>query len=75
MFGITYFDYNFSNPNAANNAFNEMVDTLVEYTDAIYVCKLLLNQGITAEELTDQMEFDPDDVKEAQAELDEKDNA
>ena len=75
MFGITYFDYNFSDPNAANNAFNEMVDTLVEYTDAIYVCKLLLNQGITAEELTDQMEFDPDDVKEAQAELDEKDNA
>ena len=75
MFGITYFDYNFSDPNAANNAFNEMVDTLVEYTDAVYVCKLLLNQGITAEELTDQMEFDPDDVKEAQAELDEKDNA
>ena len=75
MFGITYFDYNFSDPNAANNAFNEMVDTLVEYTDAIYVCKLLLNQGITAEELTDQMEFDPDDVKEAQAELDEEDNA
>ena len=75
MFSITYFDYNFSDPNAANNAFNEMVDTLVEYTDAVYVCKLLLNQGITAEELTDQMEFDPDDVKEAQAELDEKDNA
>ena len=75
MFGVTYFDYNFSDPNAANNAFNEMVDTLVEYTDAVYVCKLLLNQGITAEELADQMEFDPDDVKEAQAELDEKDNA
>lgn len=75
MFGITYFDYNFSNPNAANNAFNEMVDTLVEYTDAVYVCKLLLSQGITAEELADQMEFDPDDVKEAQAELDEEDNA
>ena len=75
MFGITYFDYNFSDPNAANNAFNEMVDTLVEYNDAVYVCKLLLNQGITAEELTDQMEFDPDDVKEAQAELDEEDNA
>lgn len=75
MFGITYFDYNFSDPNAANNAFNEMVDTLVEYNDAVYVCKLLLNQGITAEELTDQMGFDPDDVKEAQAELDEEDNA
>ena len=75
MFGITYFDYNFSDPNAANNAFNEMVDTLVEYTDAIYVCKLLLNQGITAEELADQMGFDPDDVKEAQAELNEEDNA
>lgn len=75
MFGITYFDYNFSDPNAANNAFNEMVDTLVEYNDTVYVCKLLLNQGITAEELTDQMGFDPDDVKEAQAELNEEDNA
>ena len=75
MFGITYFDYNFSDPNAANNAFNEMVDTLVEYTDAVYVCKLLLNQGITEEELTEQMEFEPDDVKEAQAEFDEKDKA
>ena len=75
MSDITYFDYNFSDPNAANNAFNEMVDTLIEYNDAVYVCKLLLNQGITAEELVNQMEFDPDDVKEAQAELDEKDNA
>lgn len=75
MFGITYFDYNFSDPNAANNAFNEMVDTLIEYNDAVYVCKLLLNQGITAEELVDQMRFDRDDVEEAQAELDEEDNA
>ena len=75
MFGITYFDYNFSDPNAANNAFNEMVDTLIEYNDAVYVCKLLLNQGITAEELVNQMGFDDDDVKEAQAELDEENNA
>jgi hypothetical protein len=75
MFGITYFDYNFSDPNAANDAFNEMVDTLVEYNGGVYVCKLLLNQGITAGELTDQMGFDSDDVKEAQAELDEEDNA
>lgn len=75
MFGVTYFDYNFSDPNAANNAFNEMLDTLVEYNGGFYVCKLLLNQGITADELTDQMGFDPDDVKEAQAELDEEDNA
>lgn len=75
MFGTVPFEYNFSDPNAANNAFNEMLDTLVEYDGGLYVCKLLLNQGITAEELTDQMGFDPDDVKEAQAELDEEDNA
>lgn len=75
MFGTVPFEYNLSNPNAANNAFNEMLDTLVEYNGGVYVCKLLLNQGITAEELTDQMGFDPDDVKEAQAELNEEDNA
>ena len=75
MSDITYFDYNFSDPNAANNAFNEMVDTLIEYNDAVYVCKLLLNQGITAEELVDQMGFSQGDVEEAQAELDEENNA
>lgn len=63
MFGITYFDYNFSDVNAANNAFNAMLDTLIEYNDAIYACKLLLESGVTAEELVNQLWFDEEDAK------------